>query len=65
MAAKGFWHGVRAVGAVLMRSARGLAQDKNESWPITEAPYRTSDATDPRNALGPPPDGRSGPGTDR
>lgn len=54
-----FWHGVRAVGAVLSRSVRALAQDKNESWPITESPYRTGDASDPRNALGRSADDRS------
>jgi hypothetical protein len=65
MTAEGFWRGVRAAGAVLLRSVRALSQDKNESWPITETPYRTSDATDPHNALGKLPDDRSGPDSDR
>lgn len=55
-----FWRGLRAAGMVLLRTVRALSQDKDESWPITDAPYRTGDATDPRNALGRRPDDHSG-----
>jgi hypothetical protein len=65
MAAGRFWRGVRTAGAVLLCSVRALSQDKNESWPITEAPYRTSDATDPHNALGNVPDDHTDPSTGR
>lgn len=60
MAAERFWRGVRTAGQVVLRSVRAFFQDKNESFPITEEPYQTGDATDPHNALGRPPDDRRG-----
>lgn len=44
---------LRGAGRALLRILRMFSQTQDQAFPMTQAPYRTSDATDPANAVGP------------